>query len=112
MELYLQFGWGMMEHCRQLIKEWGGGTSILSPRDLKPGQLVSLGRDLRTVGGSTLLDPQFYLPHSDHERLRSHSYWPEDYESGAFWSGVGLGRLLAPLFDLNQQIGCVDVILP
>jgi hypothetical protein len=34
MELYLQFGYGMMEHTRRLVDEWDGGTVILSPRDL------------------------------------------------------------------------------
>lgn len=112
MELYLQFGWGMMEHCRQLTRAWGGATTILSPRDLTHEQLVRLGSDLRSVGGTVLLDPQFYLPHSDHERLRSHVYWPEDYESTGFWTGSGLERLLAPLFKLNQRVGCASVILP
>ena len=32
MELFLQFGYGMMEHCRVLLSAWGGGTTILSPQ--------------------------------------------------------------------------------
>ena len=36
MELHLQFGFGMMEHCRHLLTEWGSGTVVLSPRDLTP----------------------------------------------------------------------------
>jgi hypothetical protein len=40
MELFLQFGFGMMEHCRVLVDEWGGGTVILSPRDLNETQLT------------------------------------------------------------------------
>jgi hypothetical protein len=112
MELYLQFGWGMMEHCRQLIRAWGGGTVILSPRDLTHDQLVRLGHDLRRIHGTVLLDPQFYLPHADHERLLSHIYWPGNYDSIGFWSGPGLSRLLTRLFALNQQTGCDDIILP
>ncbi len=42
MNLYLQLGHGMMEHCRHLISRWGGGTVILSPRDLSPDQLPSI----------------------------------------------------------------------
>jgi hypothetical protein len=42
MELHLQFGYGMMEHCRALISSWNGGTAILSPRDLNDEQLERL----------------------------------------------------------------------
>jgi serine/threonine protein kinase len=42
MELYLQFGYGMMEHCRFLVSEWQGGTVVLSPRDLTDEQLGRL----------------------------------------------------------------------
>ena len=41
-EIYLQFGYGMMEHCRSLFSKWEAGTAILSPRDLNPEQLVRL----------------------------------------------------------------------
>ena len=61
MELHLQFGWGMMEHCRHLLTHWGGGTAILSPRDLSPTQLSRLAVDLQRIPNvSTLIDPQFY----------------------------------------------------
>lgn len=85
MELYLQFGYGMMDHCRVLLSSWGGGTAILSPRDLTDDQLRRLGADLAAVpGANTLLDPQFYLPHSDHKKLCEHDYWPKDYETTVF----------------------------
>ena len=42
MDLHLQFGYGMMDHCRHLVKSWSGGTVILSPRDLERKQLVKL----------------------------------------------------------------------
>lgn len=112
MELYLQFGAGMMEHARQLVSAWGGGTVILSPRDLKSEQLVTMSNKLRKLGGVILVDPQFYLPYADHERLRSHAYWPEDYESSLFWSGVGINHLLTDIFKLNRDLGCQEVILP
>jgi hypothetical protein len=97
MEFFLQFGYGMMEHCRSLIREWGGGTVILSPRDLTDEQLRRLSRELRSLGGKVLLDPQFYLPHADHQRLCSHSYWPNDYESMGFWSGPELNKLVSDI---------------
>ena len=76
----------MMEHCRHLLSQWGGGTVVLSPRDLTDSQLHSLAADVTGLeGGKVLLDPQFYVPHADHDRLRSHSYWPEDFDSGSFF---------------------------
>lgn len=113
MELLLQFGYGMMDHSRTLTTAWGGGTTILSPRDLNESQLRRLARDLAaTNGGRVLLDPQFYLPHADHERLCAHSYWPAEYDTNAFWTGPALTRLLRELFQLNADLGCREVVLP
>ena len=111
MELYLQVGWGMMAHCRALIEEWGGGTVILSPRDLSRRQLIGLSGDLHNVGGAALLDPQFYLPRADHHRLTSHSYWPEDYDTAAF-AGEGRQVMMQELADLNKLLGTTHFIVP
>jgi len=113
MELYLQLGFGMMEHCRHLLSKWKGGTVILSPRDMDDSQLSNLASDITNISnGKILLDPQFYLPHSDHERLCSHSFWPSDYDTNVFWQGSALKKLLENLFKLNQKLGCKDIILP
>lgn len=113
MELYLQFGYGMMEHCRTLIAKWQGGTVILSPRDLSGEQLVRLGGSLRGLsGGRVLVDPQFYLPHADHERLCSHDYWPKNYETGTFWQGPALTALLNELSRLNDSLAADAFVLP
>lgn len=113
MELYLQFGYGMMEHCRALITKWQGGTVILSPRDLDDNQLVRLGRSIcGLAGGRVLVDPQFYLPHADHARLCSHSYWPRGYETGAFWQGPNLTKLLNELNQLNDRVEADVFVLP
>ena len=113
MELYLQVGYGMMAHCRALLRQWRGGTAILSPRDLDARQLKSLADDLNALpGSSTLLDPQFYLPRADHYRLCSHSYWPSSYQTGVFWHGSSLKVLLSRLTDLNRDLGCDAMILP
>ena len=112
MDLFLQFGYGMMEHCRALVRSWRGGCVILSPRDLTRMQLTSLASDVCSSGGSVLLDPQFYLPHADHERLTSHDYWPQQYDSMGFWSGADLRNLLTSLHVLHQQLGCARLILP
>jgi hypothetical protein len=113
MELYLQFGYGMMEHCRHLISTWGGGTVVLSPRDMNDRQLRNLSSKITDLeGGQVLLDPQFYLPHADHERLCSHKYWPSDYDTGAFFQGPSLQKLLQELLDLNSALGAREIILP
>lgn len=113
MELYLQFGYGMMQHSRDLISDWGSGTVLLSPRDLNDGQLRSLSSQITDLeSGRVLLDPQFYLPHSDHERLCSHEYWPPDYTTGEFFQGNALQDLLQKLVDLNVALGTSAIILP
>lgn len=113
MELQLQFGYGMMEHCRHLVSQWGGGTVILSPRDMEPDQLTTFPPRITGLrGGRILFDPQFYSPHADHARLCSHSYWPRDYDTGVFWQGAQLTQLLNNLLDLNHQVGAAEFVLP
>ena len=111
MELYLQFGWGMMEHCRVLINEWGGGTTILSPRDLDREQLIRLSTELRELGGTALLDPQFYLPRADHHRLTAHDYWPDDYDTSGF-TVASRRMMMESLGELNRQLGTTHLIIP
>jgi hypothetical protein len=113
MELYLQFGYGMMQHCRHLITNWGGGTVVLSPRDMNDRQLRTLSSEITDLdGGRVLLDPQFYLPHADHERLCSHDYWPSDYDTGAFFQGNALRESLKKLLELNDAVGASEIVLP
>lgn len=113
MELMLQFGYGMMDHCRTLCRQWGGGSVLLSPRDLEPEQMERFsGNLIAKHNGQVLLDPQFYLPHADHERLTSHSYWPDSYSTGAFWTGPQLANMLAELDKLNGRLGARATILP
>lgn len=112
MEFSLQFGYGMMDHCRVLMSEWNEGTVILSPRDLNDKQLHKLASDLKNTNTKVLFDPQFYLPHSDHHRLRSHDYWPKEYESSGFWGGKEIEILISRLIDLNNNLSCYEFILP
>jgi hypothetical protein len=112
-DLYLQFGYGMMEHSRRLVDRWNGGTVILSPRDLTNGQLVQLASDLTSLpGGRVLLDPQFYLPSADHKRLTGHEYWPDEYDSQTFHQGPALEQMVHDLHELNRTLGCTSFILP
>lgn len=113
MRLYLQFGFGMMGHCEQLIGSWGGGTVILSPRDLEAEQLLTFSAKITGMPkGRVLFDPQFYVPHSDHVRLCSHDYWPADYQTGGFWTGTGVTQLIKDVVTCNVDYGCKEVILP
>lgn len=113
MRMYLQFGFGMMEHCRALFQKWGGGTVILSPRDLNPKQLIDFGNSLRKLPNiHTLIDPQLYLPHANHERLTSHPYWPSDYETGLFFQGPSLQKTLSELEITNKILDTCSFILP
>lgn len=113
MELLLQFGYGMMDHSRSLVEAWGGGTVILSPRDLDAAQLDRLAASIVDLaGGRALLDPQFYLPDADHGRLTSHDFWPKDYSTGSFWSGDELRRLVRKLVARNEELGSQEIILP
>ena len=112
MELALQFGWGMMAHSRSLVDEWGGCSVVLSPRDLNADQLLRLGREVASLGGEPILDPQFYLPHADHERLCSHSYWPGAFEPDHMLLPAEWASLLRDLVSANDDIGCSRFMLP
>jgi len=103
MDFYLQFGYGMMEHCRHLIQSWDGGSVILSPRDLEENQLERIGSDIIRLGGTTLLDPQLYNPRANHHRLIQHDYWPDEYSTGILSGGAILSDIISKLKDLNDK---------
>jgi hypothetical protein len=112
MDFYLQVGWGMRSHCEALLARWGGGTVILSPRDLEPKQLPTFASKVQRLNGRVLLDPQVYLPHANHSRLQSHVYWDKEYNTLAFWLGQGIKQQLTKLVELNRQLSCSAFILP
>lgn len=112
MELSLQFGYGMMGHTRTLIEAWGGGSVVLSPRDMTDAQLRSLASEVCALGGEPLLDPQFYLPHADHARLKSHEYWPSTFEESHSLEPEDWRRLIERLISLQQGMRCGRWILP
>lgn len=112
MEFNLQFGYGMMAHSRELIERWSGGTVVLSPRDLSADQITRLSSELADLGATVLIDPQLYLPHKVHERLAEHEFWPADYDSGMFWSGAELKRMMAAIKRLNDGASTSALVLP
>lgn len=109
LELGLQFGFGMMEHCRFLVRSWAGGTVVLSPRDMTPAQMAQLSADIVKAGGDVLVDPQLYLPKSNHQRLTSHDHWPN---GGGLHSPTELPRVLNALVERNRECQAHQVILP
>lgn len=112
MELYLQFGHGMMEHCRRLINSWGGGTVILSPRDLNGEQIQRFGTEVTEIGGTILVDPQFYDPRATHHRLVEHDYWPDNFDTSMLSGGSELAQLLRRLLALNISAQADQFIIP
>ena len=113
MDLKLQFGYGMMDHSKTLIGAWHGGSVILSPRDLSPVQVEKLSREVTSIlNGEVFLDPQFYLPYADHDRLTSHDFWPAEYSTAGFWSGEELRTLVKKLARLNENLNCSGFFLP
>lgn len=110
MQFALQFGHGMMEHSRFLVGKWGNGSVILSPRDLSAEQVVNLSRDIRARGGYTLVDPQLYVPDSDHARLTAHGFWPRMPE---YWRDPAeLNRVIRELVRLNNDVEAPLYIAP
>ena len=114
MDLYLQFGHGMMALSEELISLWGEGTVILSPRDLNEDQLERMAGRVSAAGGSALLDPQCYLHDADHERLTTHDYWVtyRGCSTGTLISGSGAKKLLEALGRLDRKLGLARHILP
>jgi hypothetical protein len=112
MDLYLQFGHGMMEHCKCLVQKWGRGTIILSPRDLEPDQIRRFANEVIGLNGDLLLDPQLYFPRANHRRLTNHEYWPDDYVTGMFMGGPALRRLLVAVRELNDKALATKCIVP
>lgn len=110
MDLYLQVGAKMMDHSEAMFQEWGGGTAILSPRDLNAVQLPALAGRLRK-NGAVLLDPQFYVPRSDYSQLVAHDYWPNDYETVGF-ADSGCQQMLDSLAALNRKLETSRLIVP
>ena len=114
MQLYLQFGHGMMDHAIKLLTEWGGGGAILSPRDLDDGQLKSVGAKIVKLGAEVLLDPQCFRRDADHQRLTKHEYWTvyKAHSTADLVTGAGARALLTVLSKLNSDVGASRLILP
>lgn len=111
MDLLIQFGYGMMNLCKDFLKQWGTFKVILSPRDLDPDQLINFSDSFTKKGGEVLVDPQFYLPRSNHQRLLSHAYWPSPFDTEDFMDS-GIDNMVAGIIELNDNINSRDIIVP
>ena len=112
MELYIQFGYGMMSMSEELIKKWEGGTIILSPRDLSLDQIERFSNKISNLKGNIVVDPQFYIPRSEHDRLSSHEFWPTDYQTNLFDENA-IGTMLNTLNEkYNVNLNSSFFIIP
>lgn len=114
MDLYLQFGYGMIAHTRDLLAEWGEGGVVLSPRDLNPEQLIRVSTEVAQGGFEALIDPQVYARASDHPRLTEHPYWSElpPQTTIGLSDGADHADLFEALASLNSQGGTAAGIIP
>lgn len=113
MDLYLQFGYGMMAIADELLANWGGGGVILSPRDLDGAQLDKVAKAAHKTSAEVLLDPQCYLHAADHERLTSHVYWQRfgENKTANLIDSKNIACLMA-LQELNVSLCTTSLILP
>lgn len=114
MDLYLQIGHGMMEHCRHLIEKWGDGTVIISPKNMTKEQIIKFSKEIHLLHGSVLIDPQFYVPRTTQHNLQKHSFWPGDFfNTNTFFTGRGVDDFLRVLIDdYVLPAGCSALIVP
>lgn len=110
MELFLQMGHGMQSVAKELIKEEGRGTVIISPMNIKPTSLEKFSGDIQKVGGEVLFDPQLYYPRKFQKNLTLYEYWPQ----GNFTAleGGELDQVVSGIADINYSIGAQTMILP
>jgi hypothetical protein len=113
-DLHIQFGYRLDAVAVDLIKAWGGGTVILSPKHQKHVSMMALSSQVRPYNGATLLDPQFYVfdPRKPHRNLRKHAYWPKSYTTETATGGAWLSFMLGELRSYNDTIRTAKYIIP
>lgn len=115
MEMFLQFGHGMMAHTRELLKAWGGGGVVMSPRDLTSDQLARFSGQVRSLGAQPLFDPQCFSTDADHYRLVTHEYWERVvavHPNEVYLGGPVTADLLHRLAELGRSLKVPAHILP
>lgn len=112
MKLYLQFGYGMKKIVTDLSKDWGGATTILSPRDISPEQLVKWRRDFEKANVVTLFDPQCYFPKSQHKGLQKYEYSDSSLVTKMERDSSIEEEIIKATLKYNEMAGCADFIIP
>lgn len=112
MDLYLQFGHGMMGYCKELITKWGEGTVILSPRDLTEDQTIKFSKELSSINGNTLFDPQYYNPRADHEKLTQWPHWFNDFDTALLSDTKYIEDRLNAIKNINDYCNTSAYIIP
>ncbi|HEY9018631.1 hypothetical protein [Thiomicrospira sp.] len=112
MDLFIQFGHGMMGHSKKLIEEWGEGTVIISPRDLTIQQIEKFSKSLSKLNGKTLFDPQYYNPRANHKKLTNHTHWFEDFVTIQLTDQTYISKQLKFIKDLNNDALTYAYIIP
>jgi hypothetical protein len=114
MKLYLQFGYGMMEHTAKLLEEWGDGGVILSPRDLEHAQLGKVATRAHALGAEVLLDPQCFVRDADHYRLVEHDYFKvyQQCSTGSILTGDGAQKVVDAVAGLAETLQTTRFVIP
>jgi hypothetical protein len=105
----------MMAHIRALLKRWGCGAAILSPRDLEVEQTLNLSRDVVKMGCEALIDPQCFVRDADRERLFTYPFWATlraGNSTANLLAGPSLRNSLVLLRDFSREAGVERYILP
>lgn len=112
MELYLQFAWGMKKIVLELSKDWGGATTILSPRDISPKQLETWNKELKKANVKTLFDPQCYYPKCNHKGLIQYEYWDSSFATKMMRSSSFEDELIRSILNYNNISETSEFIIP
>lgn len=110
MELILQMGHGMQSLACDLVRDWGGGTVILSPVNIRENRVVQYAKSLESVGGSVLFDPQLFFPKDPRDQLAEYSYWPKDGTTTL--TGDSSTVMFEELLRINNRLQTKWCILP
>ena len=110
MDFYIQMGHGMQSMSKELLALWGGGTVILSPRDIQVERLSKFSLEVAKLNGSVVFDPQLYFPEKEHRKLIQYDYWKTSVDED-----VLRGRCeetIEKLALMNEGINAEAFILP
>jgi hypothetical protein len=106
-----QQGYGMMAISKELLRAGVGSGVILSPRVSDPDQMARLAASIHECGGVVLFDPQFYVPHTSHERILEFPYWEGlDYDTASF-DQLAARNFCRRVVDYQTAILHVDEVL-